>query len=109
VYRKFCRLSVAFSILLAIASGVVAQEVSQEIQVQSSPLNLRKIGESAITNSGGANAKVSVPRGLTTTGEQSPLVTMHSIAHHWGRVLAQKQFGSAALQPKTSLQSRPCR
>ena len=99
--RKFCRLSVAFIILLAIASAVVAQEVSQKIQVQSSPLNLRKIGESAITNSGGANAKVSVPRGLTTTGKQSPLVTMHSIAHHWGRVLAQKQLGSAALQPRT--------
>jgi hypothetical protein len=101
VRRKFCRLSVAFIILLAIASGVVAQEVSQKIQVQSSPLNLRKIGESAITNSGGANAKVSVPRGPTTTGKQSPLVTMHSIAHHWGRVLAQKQLGSAASQPRT--------
>ena len=101
MHRKFCRLSVAFIILLAIAAGVVAQEVSQKVQVQSSPLNLRKIGEAAIANFSGANAKVSVPRGLTTTGKQSPLVTMHSIAHHWGRVLAQKQLGAAALHPRT--------
>ena len=100
MHRKFCRLSVAFIILLAIAAGVVAQEVSQKVQVQSSPLNLRKIGEAAIANFSGASAKVSVPRGLTTTGKQSPLVTMHSIAHHWGRVLAQKQLGAAALKPK---------
>ncbi len=100
MYRKFCRLSVAFIILLAIASGVVAQEVSQKVQVQSSPLNLRKIGEASIASTRAANAEPSVPRGLTATGEQSPLVKMHSIAHQWGRVLAQKQLGSAALQPK---------
>jgi hypothetical protein len=82
-----------------IASGVVAQDVSQNVQVQSSQLNLRVIGSAAITNLTASKAEASLPREFTMTGQQSQLVKMHSLAHHWGRVLAQKKLGSAALRP----------
>jgi hypothetical protein len=98
MHSKFCRLAVTF-ITLGIASGVVAQEVSQRVQVQSSPVNLRMIGRAAITNPIGSKAEASMPREFATTGKQSQLVKMHYLAHHWGRVLAQKKLGSAALQP----------
>jgi hypothetical protein len=98
MHRKFCRLSVTL-ITLGIASGMAAQEVSQKVQVQSSPLNLRMTGQAVITNSIGFRAQPSTPREFTMTGQQSQLVKMHSLAHHWGRVLARKQLGSPTLQP----------
>ena len=45
---KFCR-AVTF-VILGIAPGALAQDVSQKVQVQSSQLNLRMIGSAAITN-----------------------------------------------------------
>jgi hypothetical protein len=97
MHSKFCR--AVTLIILAIAPGALAQKVSQKVQVQSSPLNLRMIGRAAITNPIGSKAEASMPREFTTTGQQSQLVKMHYLAHHWGRVLAQKPLGSAALQP----------
>src|SRR3984893_15900704 len=99
MHSKFCG-AVTF-IILGIASGARAQETSQEVQVQSSQLNLRIIGRAAITNPIGSKAEPSMPREFTTTGHPSQLVKMHSLAHHWGRVLAHKAIGSAALQAQS--------
>ena len=96
MHSKVCR-TITF-IVLGIASGAVAQEVSQKVQAQASRLNLHKIGTAAITNLSGSKAEASVPREFATTGKQSQLVKMHSLAHHWGRVLAQRKLGSAALR-----------
>src|SRR3984893_14267449 len=98
MHRKFCKLSVTL-ITLGIASGWAAQEASQKVQVQSSQVNLRMLGTAVITNSVGFRAEPSTPREFTMTGQQSQLVKMHSLAHHWGRVLARKQLGSPTLQP----------
>jgi hypothetical protein len=99
MHSKFCG-AVTF-IILGIAFGARAQETSQKVQVQSSQLNLRIIGRAAITNPIGSKAEPSMPREFTTTGHPSQLVKMHSLAHHWGRVLAQKATASAALQPQS--------
>jgi hypothetical protein len=66
VRRKSWKLwiSIAFAIL-AISSGVVAQQISQKVQVTSSRINLRKIGEATIANTRAANAEASVQRRLT--------------------------------------------
>src|SRR3984893_12370312 len=98
MHRKFGRLSVTL-ITLGIASGMAAQELSQKVQVQSSPLNLRMTGQAVITKTIASRAEASMPGKFAMTAQQSQLVKMHSLAHHWGRVLAQKQLGSAASQP----------
>ena len=96
---KFCNLSVlATLVTLGITSGVAAQEVSQKVQVQSSRLDVRSMGTTAITNPIGSKADAPMPREFTTTGQQSQLVKMHYLAHRWGRLLAQKNLGSAPLQ-----------
>ena len=97
MHGKLCR-AVTF-IILGIAPGALAQEGSQKVQVQSSQLNLRMIGSAAITNPIGSKLRSQCHREFTTTGQQSQLVQMHYLAHHWGRVLAQKTLDSAALQP----------
>jgi hypothetical protein len=100
VRRKSWKLSISIAFaILAISSGVVAQQISQKVQVQSSRINLRKIGEATIANTRAANAEASVQRGLTAAGKKSPLVAMHAKAHQWGRILAEKKVGASAAQP----------
>jgi hypothetical protein len=92
--------SIAF-LVLGIASSLVAQEVqevSHQVNVQASHLNVRKTGEAMLANSLRSRAEASVSRELTRVGNESLFSKMHSEAHHWGRVMAQKKAGFAALQ-----------
>jgi hypothetical protein len=97
MHSKFCR--AVTLIILGIAPGALAQDVSQKVQVQSSQLDVRMIGTASIRNPIGSKAEASMPREFTTTGQQSQLVKMHYLAHHWGRVSAQKTLDSSALPP----------
>src|SRR3984893_11652542 len=76
MHRKFGRLSVTLS-ALGIASGMAAQELSQKVQVQSSPLNLRMTGQAVITKTIGSRAEASMPGKFAMTAQQSQLVKKH--------------------------------
>jgi hypothetical protein len=105
VCSKLYKLS--FSLLLAflaITTAGTAQEVSQEVAVQTSHISLRKIGEASIGGSGGFTTTSSIPRGV---GKQSPLVAMHSLAHHWGRVLAGNNASASATQSLPTVKALP--
>ena len=93
-------------IALGTASGLIAQEVSQKVEFQSSQLNVRMMGRTAITSPIGSKPEASIPREFMAA-EQSPLVKMHSLAHQWGRVLAERKLGSAALQHLTAASVKP--
>ncbi len=89
--------SVGF-LILGITSGVVAQEVSHSVSIESSQLNARKIGEGSLATSSHSFVEARVPRALTAAGTKSPFANMHSQAHHWGRIMAQKKAGFGALE-----------
>ena len=103
--------SVAF-LVLGIASSLVAQEVqevSHQVNVQASHINVRKTGEAVLANSSRSRAEASVSRELTRVGNESLFSKMHSEAHHWGRVMAQKRRVSQPCSRRVYLPSRPCR
>lgn len=95
---KLCKLSASVTfVTLAIASAAVAQEFSHKVQIQSSELNVRWVGRTAITNPMGSKLAGSVPReSMLMTAQESQLVKMHYLAHHWGRVMAEQRAGFAA-------------
>jgi hypothetical protein len=74
---RLCSLSVLVTfVTLGIASGLMAEEVSQKVEFQSSELNVRMMGRTAITNPIGSKSQTSIPREFMGI-EQSPLVKMH--------------------------------
>ena len=89
--------SVGF-LILGITSGVAAQEVSHRVNIESSQLNARKIGEGSLATSSRSLVEARAPRALTAAGTKSPFAKMHSQAHHWGRIMAQKKAGFGALE-----------
>ena len=91
-------------LILGITSAVVAQEVSPKLHVESSQLNVLKTGEAAFATSTSSRIEAAVPRGLTRAGTESPFLKIHALAHRWGRIVAEKKQGFAALQ-KLSLPS----
>jgi hypothetical protein len=76
-------------ISFGITSAVAAQEIPQNINVQSSLLSVRPSGANTITNSNSFDAAEIAPRELTPAA-QSPLAKIHPLAHEWGRILADK-------------------
>jgi len=89
---KLYKLSAAVGFLiLGITPGVVAQEVSHRVSIESSQLNARKIGEASLATSSHSFVEARAPRALTAAGTKSPFAKMHSQAHHWGRIMAQKK------------------
>lgn len=83
-------------ILIASLCGLVAPALSQKVNVQVSHANVRSLGHGLIQRSGPAGAGTSSLQSSATTSKQSSLVTMHPVAHHWGRVLAGKKLAAAA-------------
>jgi len=98
VLNRFCKfsLSIAFTIFLT-GSWVTAQEASQKVPTQTSRLNVRKIGVASMLNSKGPAAEAFAASKLGANGERSALVKMHAQTHQWGRILARRRFGSAAV------------
>jgi hypothetical protein len=93
--------SVVF-IVLGITSGVVAQEISQEVHVHSSQVDVRKIGETSIPKFSGSKVEPFVSNMVNTSRANSRFAKIHSLAHHWGRVLADKNLASEATLPSVS-------
>ena len=83
-------------IILGIASAMVAQEVSQNIHVQSSILNIRQTGFATMGNSLTRDVVGSVVKESVA----SRFAKIHPLAHQWGRISAQ---ASAAIAKPAAL------
>ena len=83
-------------IILGIASAMVAQEVSQNIHVESSILNIRQTGFATMGNSVTRDVVGSVVKESVA----SRFAKIHPLAHQWGRISAQ---ASAAIAKPAAL------
>ena len=79
-------------ILLGIASTMVAQEIPQNLHVQSSIVNIRPAGVATMGTSPNRNVAALVsPESVA----QSRFAKIHPLAHQWGRISAQANAATA--------------
>ena len=90
-----CKSALVLLIFLVISSAALAQEVPQNVQVQSSILNIRHVGIGVMENTSSRSAAGSVPRESVT---KSPFAKIHPLAHQWGRIQAKNASASTAQQ-----------
>ena len=79
-------------ISLGIASAMVAQEISPNIHVQSSILNIRQTGFATLGNSLTRDVVGPVAEKSVAL---SPFAKIHPLAHQWGRIAAQASAATA--------------
>lgn len=98
MFSKFCRFSGSvLLIILGITCWVAAQETAQKVNIQSSPLSVRSLGQASIARS--ISQATQSTRSQATSSKQSPFATIHNLAHHWGRVMTANKTSAIVPQP----------
>jgi hypothetical protein len=105
--RHFKLAGLVLLIVFEIPSGVLAQELSQEVHVHSSQLSVQKIGEASIPKVSGAAVEALMSSRLKASRGNSRFANIHNLAHRWGRVLADQKVASKATPDPPSVSPLP--